>query len=73
MAATVSDFLVDRLYAWGVHRIFGYPGDGINGVFGALNRAEGKTELVLVRRESLRKRKRSLVFPGQDPSLQVRP
>jgi len=36
MSQTVGDFLVDRLYAWGVRRIFGYPGDGINGVFGAL-------------------------------------
>ena len=42
MSETVGDFLVDRLHAWGVRRIFGYPGDGINGVFGALNRAEGK-------------------------------
>ena len=40
MSETVGDFIVDRLYAWGVRRIFGYPGDGINGVFGALNRAK---------------------------------
>jgi pyruvate dehydrogenase (quinone) len=31
MAQTVGDFLVERLHAWGVRRIFGYPGDGING------------------------------------------
>ena len=36
MSITVSDFLVERLHAWGVRRIFGYPGDGINGVFGAM-------------------------------------
>jgi pyruvate dehydrogenase (quinone) len=35
---TVSDHLVDRLGAWGVRRVFGYPGDGINGVMGALRR-----------------------------------
>ncbi|MGA2191921.1 MAG: hypothetical protein ABSG42_00890 [Nitrospirota bacterium] len=29
---TASDFLVERLYEWGVRRIYGYPGDGINGV-----------------------------------------
>jgi pyruvate dehydrogenase (quinone) len=37
---TVSDFLVGRFREWGVHRIFGYPGDGINGVIGALARAQ---------------------------------
>ena len=29
---TVSDFLLQRLYDWGVRRIYGYPGDGINGI-----------------------------------------
>jgi len=53
MAATVGDFLVDRLYSWGVRRIFGYPGDGINGVFGALNRAKEKIEFVQVRHEEM--------------------
>ena len=33
-----ADFLVDRLKAWGVRRIFGYSGDGINGVIGAIQR-----------------------------------
>jgi pyruvate dehydrogenase (quinone) len=28
---TVSDFIIDRLDAWRVERVFGYPGDGING------------------------------------------
>ena len=40
MADTVSDFLIKRLHEWGVRHIFGYPGDGINGIMGALNRAE---------------------------------
>ncbi len=35
---TVSDHLVERLSAWGVKRIYGYPGDGINGIMGALDR-----------------------------------
>ncbi|MBR1365194.1 thiamine pyrophosphate-requiring protein [Bradyrhizobium ottawaense] len=42
MSQTVSDFIVQRLHKWGVRHIFGYPGDGINGVFGAMNRAQGK-------------------------------
>jgi pyruvate dehydrogenase (quinone) len=40
MAQTVSDFLLQRLGEWGVQRIFGYPGDGINGIMGALGRQE---------------------------------
>jgi pyruvate dehydrogenase (quinone) len=53
MSQTVGDFLVERLHAWGVRRIFGYPGDGINGVFGALNRAKGKIEFVQARHEEM--------------------
>ena len=34
MSQTVGDFLVDRLHQWGVTRIYGYPGDGINGFLG---------------------------------------
>ncbi|MFF5078402.1 thiamine pyrophosphate-requiring protein [Actinoplanes sp. NPDC000266] len=48
--ATVSDLLVERLTAWGVERVFGYSGDGIDGVLGALRRA-GKPEFVQARHE----------------------
>jgi pyruvate dehydrogenase (quinone) len=44
MAQTVGDFIIGRLHAWGVRRIYGYPGDGINGVFGALNRAQSEAK-----------------------------
>ncbi len=53
MSQTVGDFLVERLHAWGVRRIYGYPGDGINGVFGALNRAEGKIDFIQARHEEM--------------------
>jgi len=53
MAQTVGDFVVERLHAWGVKKIFGYPGDGINGVFGALNRANGKIEFIQARHEEM--------------------
>ena len=53
MSQTVGDFIVERLAAWGVRRIFGYPGDGINGVFGALQRAQGKIEFVQARHEEM--------------------
>ncbi|MBS1528373.1 MAG: thiamine pyrophosphate-requiring protein, partial [Bacteroidetes bacterium] len=51
MAATVSDYIIGRLQAWGVRRIFGYPGDGINGVMGALDRAKDKIDFIQVRHE----------------------
>jgi pyruvate dehydrogenase (quinone) len=53
MAATVGDFLLQRLRAWGIHRIFGYPGDGINGIMGALDRADGDPEFIQVRHEEM--------------------
>jgi glyoxylate carboligase len=37
MAGTVSGFLIERLHEWGVRRIFGYPGDGINGIIAAID------------------------------------
>ncbi len=51
MAKLVSDFLLERLTEWGVTRIFGFPGDGINGMLGALDRAKDKIEFVQVRHE----------------------
>lgn len=53
MSQTVSDFIVQRLHQWGVRHLFGYPGDGINGVFGALQRAEGKIDFVQARHEEM--------------------
>ncbi|MCF6371290.1 thiamine pyrophosphate-requiring protein [Rhizobium halophilum] len=53
MSRTVSDFIVSRLHQWGVRRMFGYPGDGINGLFGALNRADGAIEFIQARHEEM--------------------
>src|SRR5437868_2228457 len=53
MAETVSDFVVQRLHDWGIRRIYGYPGDGINGLMGALRRAEGKVRFIQARHEEL--------------------
>jgi pyruvate dehydrogenase (quinone) len=53
MSKTVGDFFVDRLYEWGVRTIFGYPGDGINGVLGALQRSEHKIDFIQVRHEEM--------------------
>lgn len=46
----VADVIVERLQAWGVDRIFGYSGDGINTVLGALRRS-GSPEFVQARHE----------------------
>ncbi|HTX03530.1 MAG TPA: thiamine pyrophosphate-requiring protein [Candidatus Acidoferrales bacterium] len=51
MSATVSDFIIQRLYDWGVRRIYGYPGDGINGLIGALQRSGNKIDFIQVRHE----------------------
>lgn len=53
MTQTVGDFFWERLHQWGVRRIFGYPGDGINGLLGALQRAGDKFEFVQVRHEEM--------------------
>jgi pyruvate dehydrogenase (quinone) len=52
MATTVGDFLLQRLSAWGVKRVFGYPGDGINGIMGAFGRSDA-IEFVQTRHEEL--------------------
>ncbi len=53
MAATASDFLLERLTEWGVQRIYGFPGDGINGLLGALDRAGDRIEFVQARHEEM--------------------
>lgn len=53
MAQTVSDFVIDRLHEWGICRIYGYPGDGINGLMGALDRAKDRIHFVQVRHEEM--------------------
>src|SRR5690348_6981409 len=53
MAETTSDYLIHRLKEWGVKRIYGYPGDGINGILGALERVKGEIDFVQVRHEEM--------------------
>lgn len=53
MHNTVSDFLLQRLSEWGINRIYGFPGDGINGVYGALNRALDRFDYVQARHEEM--------------------
>ena len=51
MSNTVADYVILRLNAWGVQRVFGYPGDGINGLLGALDRKEDSIKFIQVRHE----------------------
>src|SRR3954466_7016781 len=55
MAELVADFVLERLREWGVERIYGYPGDGINAFLGALDRAEeqGGPEFIQARHEEM--------------------
>src|SRR5436309_5236022 len=53
MAELVADFLLERLTEWGIHRIYGYPGDGINAIVGALDRAKGDPDFIQVRHEEM--------------------
>ncbi|NJN17975.1 MAG: thiamine pyrophosphate-requiring protein [Oscillochloris sp.] len=50
---TASDYMMQRLYDWGIRRIYGYPGDGINGIMGALDRAQDKIRFVQTRHEEM--------------------
>ncbi|HEY7729425.1 MAG TPA: thiamine pyrophosphate-requiring protein [Gaiellaceae bacterium] len=51
--ATVAEFVLARLVEWGVRWIYGYPGDGINGFLGALDRADGEPSFVQARHEEM--------------------
>jgi pyruvate dehydrogenase (quinone) len=51
MAQTVADKLVERLVAWGVDTVFGFPGDGINGIFEALRTHQEQIKFIQVRHE----------------------
>jgi pyruvate dehydrogenase (quinone) len=53
MSDTCGEFLIERLFEWGVRRIYGYPGDGINGILGALERAEDKITFIRAAHEEM--------------------
>src|SRR5213596_36495 len=53
MTETASDFLIRRINEWGLKRIYGYPGDGINGILGALDRAGERMHFVQTRHEEM--------------------
>lgn len=53
MTTTVADQLLTRLREWGVEQVFGYPGDGINGILGAFSRADDQPRFIQSRHEEM--------------------
>jgi pyruvate dehydrogenase (quinone) len=53
MSDNVSVFMLERLREWGVRRIYGYPGDGINGLLGAFHELGDQVEFIQTRHEEI--------------------
>jgi pyruvate dehydrogenase (quinone) len=53
MSQNVAGFMLERLHKWGVNRIYGYPGDGINGLLGAFHEHGDEVEFVQMRHEEI--------------------
>jgi pyruvate dehydrogenase (quinone) len=53
MSQTVASYMLSRLTEWGVRRVFGYPGDGINGLMGAWHEHEDELEFIQCRHEEI--------------------
>lgn len=53
MAKTVGDHILRRLQEWGVEEVFGYPGDGINGLIVAFEKAGDQPRFVQARHEEM--------------------
>lgn len=53
MAENVSEFLIRRLREWNIKRIFGFPGDGINGLMGAMDKVQDKIDFIQTRHEEM--------------------
>lgn len=51
MPKTTADLLVERLISWNVEVIFGFPGDGVNGIFEALRTHQDRLRFIQVRHE----------------------
>ncbi|WP_199430523.1 thiamine pyrophosphate-requiring protein [Qaidamihabitans albus] len=53
MPVTVADHVLQRLREWGVEHVFGYPGDGINGLVAAFGKADNQPRFVQSRHEEM--------------------
>src|SRR5205085_3020665 len=48
-----AQFILNRLTEWGIKRVYGYPGDGINGLLGAFHEVGDRVEFIQVRHEEI--------------------
>jgi pyruvate dehydrogenase (quinone) len=50
---STGEFILNRLAEWGIRRIYGYPGDGINGLIGAFHQVGDRLDFVQTRHEEI--------------------
>ena len=53
MSQSVASYLLERLQAWGIEKVFAYPGDGINGILGAWVKADSAPQFIQARHEEM--------------------
>ena len=53
MSTTVADYVLARLREWGVEQVFGFAGDGINGLLAAWQRADDQPRFIQARHEEM--------------------
>lgn len=53
MSDSVADKVLSRLRDWGVEQVFGYPGDGINGLLAAWGRSGNRPRFIQARHEEM--------------------
>src|SRR6478609_1480750 len=53
MSENTAAYMLNRLHDWGVDRIYGYPGDGINGLLGAFHEVGDEIQFIQARHEEL--------------------
>jgi pyruvate dehydrogenase (quinone) len=53
MALSVGQYVMQRMQQWGIERIYGYPGDGINGLLAGLRKNKDKPRFIQARHEEL--------------------
>lgn len=53
MSSTVAQYMLLRLREWGIHRVYGYPGDGINGFLGAFEEVKEDPFFTQTRHEEM--------------------
>jgi pyruvate dehydrogenase (quinone) len=50
---STAQFILNRLTEWGIKRVYGYPGDGINSLLGAFHEVGDKLDFIQTRHEEI--------------------